>query len=138
MVHEAIDVIWNRGELDRIPEFYTKDFVSHQPKEGFRWDPGHEGLRQLLTRTRARFSDYHENIEDSVASGDRVVLRLRNTGTLAADTAAGAPKSFDVTDFMLVRIEDGKIAEQWGLIDLYGMYVQLGLIKPPQLAPTPS
>lgn len=107
LAREVIDVIWNRHELDRIPEFYTEDFVSHQPKDGFRWDPGQDGLRALLEVTRQMFPDYTENIEDAVAEGDRVVLRLRNTGTLA-----GTDKSFEVSDFMLVRIEDGRIAEQ--------------------------
>ncbi|RBY79418.1 hypothetical protein DQ239_07315 [Blastococcus sp. TF02-09] len=122
MVQDAIRVIWNDGDLDRIPESYTEDFVSHQPKEGFRWEPGRDGLRQLLTGTRKLFPDYHEHIEDCVASGDRVVLRLRNTGTLSEAMAGGPGKSFEVADFMLARVDGGKIAEQWGRFDLFGMY----------------
>jgi predicted ester cyclase len=132
LVRDAIEVVWNRAELDRIPEFYAADFVSHQPALGLRWDPGHEGLRQLISRTKAQFPDYHETIEDAVASGDRVVLRLTNSGTDTGGTRSAAPtgRSFEVRDFMLVRMADGKIAEQWGLIDLYSMYIQLGIIEP--------
>lgn len=132
LVTEAIDIVWNRGELDRIPEFYSEDFVSHQPETGPRWDPGHEGLRRLITGLKKAYPDYHESIEDVVAAGDRVVLRLMNTGTLhqTSDNTSEQKKSFKVADFMLVRIEDGKIAEQWGLFDLYSMYVQLGYIDP--------
>lgn len=132
LVTDAIDVIWNRAELHRLGDFYALDFVSHQPALGIRWDPGHEGLRKLITATKRQFPDYHETVEDCVASGDRVYLRLTNRGTDTGGTRSRPPsgRSFEVSDSMLVRIENGKIAEQWGLVDLYSMYVQLGLIEP--------
>lgn len=134
VVTEAVEVVWNQGELDRIPEFYSESFVSHQPPLGVRWDPGHEGLRQLVSRTRAQFPDYHETIDDVVAAGDRVVLRLTNRGTDLGGSRSSPPsgRSFEVRDFMLVRVEGGRIAKQWGLVDLYSMYVQLGSIEPRQ------
>jgi steroid delta-isomerase-like uncharacterized protein len=132
LVKDAIEVIWNRAELDRLAEFYREDFVSHQPSLGVPWDPGHEGLRKLITGTKRQFPDYHETIEDCVASGDRVFLRLTNRGTDTGGTQWTPPsgRSFEVSDYMLVRMQDGRIAEQWGMIDLYSMYVQLGLIQP--------
>ena len=132
MVKEAIAVIWNRAELDRLGEFYATDFVSHQPPGGIKWEPGHAGLHKLITATKRQFPDYRETIEDCVASGDRVFLRLTNRGTDLGGTRSRPPtgRTFEVADSMLVRIEHGKIAEQWGLIDLYSMYVQLGLIEP--------
>jgi predicted ester cyclase len=133
MVMDAIEVIWNRAELDRVGDFYTPGFVSHQPPTGIRWDPGHEGLRALITATKRQFPDYHETIEDCVASGDRVFLRLTNRGTDTGGTRSTQPtgRSFEVADSMLVRVEDdGRIAEQWGLVDLYSMYVQLGMVEP--------
>jgi predicted ester cyclase len=132
MVKAAIDVIWNDADLDRIPDFYSDDFVSHQPPLGIRWEPGHEGLRRLITATTRQFPDYHETIEDCVVSGDRVFLRLTNRGTDTGGTRSAAPtgRSFEVGDSMLVRIEGGKIAEQWGLVDLSSMYVRLGRIQP--------
>lgn len=140
MVRQAIDVIWNRAELDRLGEFYAPDFVSHQPPSGIRWEPGHEGLRKLITATKRQFPDYHETIEDAVASGDRVFLRLTNRGTDTGGTRSRPPtgRSFEVGDSMLVRIADGRIAEQWGLVDLYSMYVQLGMIEPVRTSPSPS
>lgn len=126
LVRKAIAVIWNNAELDRLDEFYLEDFVSHQPPGTVRWDPGYEGLRRLINGTRSRFPDYREEIEDAVAAGDRVVLRLTNRGT---DKDTG--RTFEVRDFMLVRMQDGRIAEQWGLIDLYSMYLQLGFIERP-------
>lgn len=70
-----------------------------------------------------------------VASGDRVVLRSTNTGTYsgALGTPELAGRGFEVADFMLVRMEDGLIAEQWGLFDLYSMFIQLGVMEPPRL-----
>lgn len=129
LVTEAIEVIWNRAELDRVEEFYAADFVSHQPESGLTWNPGPDGVREIVSNAKAMFPDYHESIQDVIAQGDRVVLRLWNTGTLAGD-GPHAGRTFAVDDYMVVRIADGRIAEQWGLIDLYSMYVQLGMIEP--------
>ena len=129
MVQEVIDVIWNKGQVERVRDYYSDDFISHQPEHGVVWNPGPEGVQEIVTRTRGHFPDYHEEIQDVIASGDRVVLRLKNTGTYAGKGPM-AGKSFEVADFMAVRIEDGKIAEQWGLFDLYSFHVQLGRIKP--------
>lgn len=128
VVRGAIEAIWNNGELHRLPEFYREEFVSHQPAHGVPWRPGFEGLKRIVSGTRDRFPDYRETVEDAVAAGDRVVLRLTNRGT---DRVTG--RTFEVRDFMLVRMEQGRIAEQWGLVDLYSMYIQLGVVEPARL-----
>ena len=68
-----------------------------------------------------------------VVSGDTVWARQKGGGTNLGSFAGHAPtgiKAFiDVID--VVRIEDGKIVEHWGVPDQLGMMMQLGLIPQP-------
>lgn len=130
LIQETFETIWNRGEIERVHEFYTEDFLSHQPPTAPAWKQGPEGVAEIVQMLRTAFPDYHEKIEDLISDGDRVVARMTNTGThqgpLMGFAASG--KSFEVPDYAVCRIEDGKIAEQWGLFDLFSMAIQLDLI----------
>nr|WP_245902751.1 ester cyclase [Salinigranum rubrum] len=39
-------------------------------------------------------------------------------------------KSFEASGFFAFRVEDGRIAEQWNLVNLAGIGRQLGLMPP--------
>lgn len=136
IVRDSIRVVWNGGQLDRIEDFYSESFRAHYPPTGPSWGEGREGLRNFISLVRIGFPDYTENIEDIHAVEDRVFVRMRNTGTNRGPLPiAPTPtnKTIEVADFLHIRMEDGKIAEQWGLFDNLGMLLQLGLLQPPQV-----
>jgi predicted ester cyclase len=136
IVRESIRVVWNGGQLDRIEDFYTETFRAHYPPTGPSWGEGHEGLKNIVSLVRTGFPDYTENIEDIHAVDDRVFVRMRNTGTHQGPLPlAPTPtnKTFEIADFLHIRMEDGKIAEQWGLPDSLSMLLQLGLLELPQV-----
>lgn len=131
-VRDSIKYIWNQGALDRLSEFYTEDFISHQGDENvWEWPPGHEGLRLQVTEGQLAFPDYTETIEHIIAEDDYVSVRQWVTGT---NTGPGpfppTGKKMRILDTFICRLEDGRLAEQWGLLDHYAMLVQLGLSKP--------
>jgi predicted ester cyclase len=132
IVIASIEVIWNRGELERIPEFYTEDFVTYQTETpGMNWAPGHKGLREIVTSVRTRFPDYTEYPKFVLAEGDFVSVFQTVTGTnTGKGSFAPTGKAFKAIDSMVIRMRDGKLAEQWGLLDLYGISAQLGLREP--------
>lgn len=130
IVKEAIAQVWNQGKLDQIPNFYTEDFVCHESGiTMFPWPPGHEGLKQIVSQARGAFPDYLETPELVVSEGDLVSVRQLVTGT---NTGQGAfpptGKAFRVVDTLICRLEDGKLAEQWGLIDQFAIFTQLGIL----------
>lgn len=61
-----------------------------------------------------------------------------SSGTHKGDFHGTAPtgKRVNVHEVAIVRIENGKIAEQWGFPDLLGVSQQLGVIGPPTNRPS--
>jgi predicted ester cyclase len=69
--------------------------------------------------------------EDVPASGDKVVARVRATGTHEGELMGmpGTGKSVDVHLIDIMRFdEDGLVAEHWGVVDVLAMMQQLGVV----------
>lgn len=125
-VRQFIDEIFVGGRLDRVDALVTEDFVWHgsQPIEG------REGLRQAIRRVGAGLSDPVFVIEDLIAEGDLVAVRVtaaaRQTGPFMGLPASG--RSYRIEEIHLFRLRDGRIAEHWHQFDQLGMMLQLGVM----------
>ena len=73
------------------------------------------------------FPDIQVTIEDIVCEGDKVVVRNTWRGTDKGGFGGMAPtgKSFVVEGIVMWRIENGKVAERWAVIDYRGLMRQL-------------
>jgi predicted ester cyclase len=79
---------------------------------------------------RAAFPNLRMDPEDVLASGDKVVARVRATGTHKGELMGlpGTGKSVDVQLIDIMRFdEDGLVAEHWGVVDMLAMMQQLGM-----------
>jgi steroid delta-isomerase-like uncharacterized protein len=122
----AIEQGWNRGNLAAIDELFAPDFVEHQA--GIK--PGRAGVKASIQELRSAFTDFHLQVEDAIADGDRVWLRLHATGTHAGPFM-GVPatgRRIDVTVIDIVRIADGRLVEHWGVADRLTVAQQIGLV----------
>jgi len=127
-----IDQGFSNGDLNVCDELVSPGCVEHQ--RGLR--PGIEGTKETIRTLHAWFSDFRLVIEDLVASGDTVWIRNRATG-LNTGSIMGRPptgRSLEITVFDVLRFEDGKLVEHWGVPDQLGMLVQLGLFGRPEAA----
>ena len=120
--------VWHQGQLSRIDDLFTPDFVRHDP--GGRELQGTEQNRQFIGSLRAAFPDVHYTVEDQIAEGDKVVVRYRFRGTHLGAFQGMPPtgKQVTYTGILIYRIVDGKIAEQWTEFDLLGFLRQLGVL----------
>jgi predicted ester cyclase len=79
---------------------------------------------------RAAFPNLRMQPEDVLASGNKVVARVRATGTHDGESM-GMPatgKSVDVRLIDIMRFdEDGLVAEHWGVVNMLAMMQQLGV-----------
>jgi len=131
LIREITDIIWNRQELDRIPEFYAPDFVGDYRPYGFR--EGHAGVRAMVEGAWRAFPDYHEEVHELIAEGDRVVLHLTISGTQLGQWGPLPPtgKRAEFDEIVILRIRDGKVVGQRGVVDNLSALRQLGVVPTP-------
>jgi steroid delta-isomerase-like uncharacterized protein len=117
--------LWSKGNLDVAAELYSADFVCHF-LVGPDWK-GIEGIKQEVQQHRLAFPDWSETVDDIIAEGDRVVIRFTSTGTHRGTFQGIAPtgRRVSIREVAIYRLANGKIVEQWGQPDLFGMQQQL-------------
>ena len=132
LVREITEVVWNRRGLDRIPEFYASEFVGDYRPYALR--EGHQGVRAMVEGAWMAFPDYHEEVHELIAEGDRVVVHLSISGTQQGQwgplPATGKHAEFD--EIVILQIRDGKILRQRGVVDNLSALRQLGAVPSPR------
>ena len=138
LIRRLIDEAFNQGDLNVIPKALADDYLDHQAGPGAPRGPA--ALVGFVIAFRATLPDVEVTVEDLVAEGDRVPLRVTWRGTqlgpLGNVPATGKPVEF--VGYHLYRVEDGKLAEHWGLQDDLGLLLQLGVIASQAVPPTPG
>ena len=119
--------IYNSNNLDQLSEVVAIDVLT--PKMMPDMPSGLEGAKAVHEKTLLGMPDFHTEIKDLVAEGDKVVARVLMTGTHTGNFY-GIPatgKRVEFTGVYIARIENGKIVEHWGEEDSYGLLLQLGM-----------
>ena len=128
----------NDGDIDGFGGLVAGGFVEHEEVPGL--EPTKEGVMQMFRMYRAAFPDLHMEVEELLPSGDRVVGRIRATGTHTGEAFMDLPasgKEVNIQLFDIIRFdEEGHACEHWGIMDALSMMQQLGAI--PAAAPPPA
>ena len=119
------------GNLALADELLAPDYPLHFP--GLPAPVDREGHKQLVLMFRAGFPDWREAVDDVIAEGDKVVIRVTGSGTHEGEFQGMAPTQVRVTatGIGIGRIENGRIAEAWAAYDALGLRQQLGAIPTP-------
>jgi predicted ester cyclase len=119
------------GDLGALDEIATPDYQEHDPFPG--QGEGLQGLRDRVTMLKEGLA-VRFTIEDVIQCDDRLVVRWTNSGTHVGEFLGIPPthKSFSVAGIDIYRLEEGKLAEHWHVIDQLSMLQQLGLIPTPE------
>ena len=135
VVRALIEKGFNEGNLEVVDDLTSPDLVEHQ-EFGPRHAPGAEGVRAVVESLRRAFPDFRLTIEDLVADGDTVWLRMVAAGTNHGSFMGHAPtgRSIRIDVFDVIRVENGRMVEHWGVPDRLGVLFQLGLVQPPGAA----
>jgi steroid delta-isomerase-like uncharacterized protein len=129
LIHIESEEVGNKGDLSKIPELYTTDFVRHFLPNNTQTN-GLAGFKSQMANLHDAFPHWSEQIILMAAERDYVaiwfVVSGTNTGSFLGNSPTGRRTVNNVMSFF--RIAGGKIAEQWLLPDLFSMNSQLGLI----------
>lgn len=118
------------GDIDRIDDICTEDVVDRSPLGTVR---GREELKAQMRGVREAFADFSATVEDIVAEGDTVAMRLRLRGKHVGEFM-GVPatdREVEIENMVFTRFEDGKIAERWVQPDMLDLMQQVGAVDVP-------
>src|SRR4030042_2503547 len=118
LVVRFVEELFNRGNVGIVGEIFAPDFVEReQLPPGIPSD--REGVKVLTSMLRSAFPDFKATIDDIIAEGDKVVIRMTWSGTQKGEfmgvPATSRRVSFGVIE--LIRITNGKVADNWGQMD---------------------
>ena len=99
-VLEAFDTLFNKRDYAAAEKFWSPTYIQHSAHIA----PGREGLFELVKNAPKELRYENQAI---VAEGNLVILHGRFSNV-------GAPADWVVAD--IVRLEDGKLAEHWDVI----------------------
>lgn len=90
---------------------------------------GPAGVKRLADALLPGIPDMQLPIEDVMAEGDKVLVRLRVKGTHGGELMGIAPtgRPIDIAVMDMFVIRDGKLVEHWALLDNLGLLRQLGV-----------
>ena len=121
---------YNARNLEVFDELVAPDYYDHTHQQR-----GREELKQLFTLAFDAFPDWHEAIEDIIAEGDHVWVRVKATGTHIGDWnhfGAHFPATGKQLTMGMVfnwRIANGQLAEGGEVDDQTDFLKQLGAIE---------
>ena len=134
LARRVFEEVLNARNMAALDQLAAADYEEHNHLPGQR--TGLDGLRDRYTMVLNGL-DPHFTIEDVIAEGDRVVLRWTNSGRHVAEFLGMPPtgKSFTIGGIEIWRVKDGKLAEHWDMVDVFGQLQQLCLLPQPEGAP---
>ncbi len=119
----------SRGNFGALQSLVTPDYVVH-PEEA----RGPDGLAEVVQGYRNAFPNLSVTIEQQFTEGDyvatRTTIRGRHDGELMGTPPSGRQVEF--TGLTISRCRDGKIEEEWELVDVTTLLRQIGAL--PEMA----
>jgi len=100
LVLEAFDTLFNKRDYAAAEKYWSPNYIQHSAHI----EPGRDGLFNLIRNTPDTLRYEHQLI---VAEGDYVIVHGRFTGY-------GRPVAWIAAD--IVRIENGRLAEHWDVL----------------------
>lgn len=96
--------------------------------------PGKEGIRQFYEAMWTSFPDACVDIQETMESGDRVIVRFEFAGTHQGEFLGVAPtgRSVRVHGITILRMANGKCAERWSAADFLTALMQIGAFPAPR------
>jgi predicted ester cyclase len=122
-------------DVDALAEVIATDAIDHGSRPG---EPqGFEGVKRTMLWLDGVFSDQRWEIHQVIGDADRVVVHCthhgRQTGNLMGIPPTGREVAYAYVH--IVRFEDGKMSEHWGVRDETTLMRQLGVLPDPSAMP---
>jgi steroid delta-isomerase-like uncharacterized protein len=131
VVRRYYDEVLNHGRVASLTELAVEDYVEHDPFPG--QGNGRTDLQRRVETLLGAFAPCSFVLEDVVAADDRVVVRWTSTGTHSGEFL-GMPathRDYTISGIDIHRLESGRMAEHWHVVDQLSQLQQLGVLPAP-------
>ena len=128
----------NRKNFAVLDEIVAPNLIQHTIMP---IGPGLKGLKDFYAAYRKAFPDFQFTLDDVLADGDKVMIRMTIRATHRGDfmgvKATGKPITF--TKMSIFRMFNGKILEHWDQADRLTLLQQIGVVpRLPRWEPSPG
>ena len=133
LINRFVEELWNERRLDVADAIFAKDCVTHQLQSGVPGDAvprGPQEIKEHVAGWIASFPYLRFSIEQMLSEADRVVMQLLMEGTHKG-AWLGIPasgKKMQIRMCTVHRVAQGKIGEDWVLVESLGLFQQLGVV----------
>jgi len=127
LIGKFAEEVFTNKKLDGLDKYMHENYIQHNPLV----PQGLTGFREFFKTWFASVPDFNYSLKKIIADKDHVWVYGTYAGTQKKEWL-GIPASnkayrFDAVD--IFRIEQGKLAEHWDVLDIYTLFKQLGTIK---------
>jgi len=116
----------NHRDWENMKKLYSPKYVQHGPgnRERIEWPEFEKNCREA----QKALPNLRYKIEDIIAEGDKVVVRLSSCSTSKEKRPEGysVGRKIEMTEIDIFRIEGGRIIEAWIEYDVENLRKQLG------------
>jgi len=113
----------NAHDTSTVAEIHTESYIQHSGRSPNGLAAQVENFRGIF----GRMPDVQARVEDRIIAGDRVVARMSFSATHTQPLQGIAPtgRRFTLRTIDIWRVENGKFAEHWDIVDVPGLQRQL-------------
>ena len=112
-IRRFYDEVLNQGQLSVIDDLCTPDFVDHTPAQGH--SANLDNLKQQITAWRGAFPDLRVAVDELIADGDSLAVRITWEGTHQGEFMgmAATGKRIRSSGVDILHLHKGKVREAW-------------------------
>jgi predicted ester cyclase len=120
---------YNDRNMDVFEELVSPDYFDHLFQQ-----KGRDKFKEMFTMAFEGFPDWYEAIEDIIAEGDKVWVRIKATGThtnewnLFGVSVPPTGNKIEMNMVFIWRLENGKLAEGWEVDDNLEILKKMGVV----------
>jgi steroid delta-isomerase-like uncharacterized protein len=131
LIRQFYDEVFNTGNVDFAQQVHGPGYRYHDITMSDS-SVDHDTYMARNAGFAAAFPDRRVDIEDLIATGDRVVARaiMHATHTGPLGDVAPTGRRVRLASTIIYRFDAGRVVEEWEIFDKLGMYQQLGVAPP--------
>ncbi|MBS0358775.1 MAG: ester cyclase [Proteobacteria bacterium] len=124
MIEGFMNQLWVEKDITAIDRFFTTETIIHS---SLRTATGPHEMRDIVERWLEAFPDLHCTWDDWISEKDKVMVRWHARGTHLGEFL-NFPATKNKIHYMgvsIYRLQDNKIAEYWGIVDMHTLVNQI-------------